>query len=207
MNISIIIILDQINFIIWGVFVLEKLKKSLEKSPIIKKEDYNYFVHPVTDGIPLTQPEVLKEIAVAIKNNFSTDVDKIVCVEAMGIHLATALSLETDIPFVVIRKRCYGLPGEFAAHQTTGYSQGELYINGINSGDSVLLIDDVVSTGGTMISILKALKQMNVEIKEVVAVIEKGEGKKIVEKETGISLRSLIKVDILDGHVVARPIL
>jgi adenine phosphoribosyltransferase len=187
--------------------VLEKLKKSLEKSPIIKKEDYNYFVHPVTDGIPLTQPEVLKEIAVAIKNNFSIDVDKIVCVEAMGIHLATALSLETDIPFVVIRKRCYGLPGEFAVHQTTGYSQGELYINGINSGDSVLLIDDVVSTGGTMISILKALKQMNVEIKEVVAVIEKGEGKKIVEKETGISLRSLIKVDILDDQVVARPIL
>ncbi|MDZ4172646.1 MAG: phosphoribosyltransferase family protein, partial [Methanobacteriaceae archaeon] len=86
-------------------------------------------------------------------------------------------------------------------------SQGELYINGINSGDSVLLIDDVVSTGGTMISILKALKEMNVEIKEVVAVIEKGGGKKIVEKETGISLRSLIKVDILNGQVVARPIL
>ncbi len=187
--------------------MLEKLKKSLEESPIIKKEDYNYFVHPVTDGIPLTQPGVLKEIAVAIKNNFSTEVDKIVCVEAMGIHLATALSLETGIPFVVIRKRSYGLPGEFAVHQTTGYSQGELYVNGINSGDSVLLIDDVVSTGGTMISILKALKEMNVEIKEVVAVIEKGGGKKIVEKETGISLRSLIKVDILNGQVVAKPIL
>ena len=46
--------------------------------------------------------------------------------EAMGIHLATALSLETGIPFVVVRKRQYGLPGEVAVHQTTGYSQGEL---------------------------------------------------------------------------------
>lgn len=187
--------------------VLEKLKKTLEESPIIKKGEYNYFVHPVTDGIPLTQPEVLKEIAVAIKDHFRTDVDKIVCIEAMGIHLATALSLETGIPFVVVRKRQYGLPGEVAVHQTTGYSQGELFINGINSGDKVLLIDDVVSTGGTMIAVLQALKNMGVEIAEVVAVIEKGEGKKIVEKETGLKLKALIKVDVIDNKVTAEPIL
>lgn len=187
--------------------VLEKLKKTLEESPIIKKGEYNYFVHPVTDGIPLTQPEVLKEIAVAIKDHFRTDVDKIVCIEAMGIHLATALSLETGIPFVVVRKRQYGLPGEVAVHQTTGYSQGELFINGINSGDKVLIIDDVVSTGGTMIAVLQALKNMGVEITEVVAVIEKGEGKKIVEKETGLKLKALIKVDVIDNKVTAEPIL
>ncbi len=187
--------------------VLEKLKKTLEESPIIKKGEYNYFVHPVTDGIPLTQPEVLKEIAVAVKNHFCTDVDKIVCIEAMGIHLATALSLETGIPFVVVRKRQYGLPGEVAVHQTTGYSQGELFINGINSGDNVLVIDDVVSTGGTMIAVLQALKNMCVEIAEVVAVIEKGEGKKIVEKETGLKLKALIKVDVIDNKVTAEPIL
>ena len=49
------------------------------------------------------------------------DVDKIVAVEAMGIHLATALSLATDIPFVVIRKREYGLEGECEVYQKTGY--------------------------------------------------------------------------------------
>jgi adenine phosphoribosyltransferase len=187
--------------------VLEKLKKTLEESPIIKKGEYNYFVHPVTDGIPLTQPEVLKEISVAIKNQFSTDVDKIVCMEAMGIHLATALSLETSIPFVVVRKRQYGLPGEVAVHQTTGYSQGDLFINGLNSGDKVLVIDDVVSTGGTMIAVLNALKNMGVKITELVAVIEKGEGKKIVEKETGLKVNSLIKVDVIDEKVIAEPII
>ena len=187
--------------------VLEKLKKTLEESPIIKKGEYNYFVHPVTDGIPLTQPEVLKEIAVAVKNHFNTSVDKIVCIEAMGIHLATALSLETGIPFTVVRKRQYGLPGEVAVHQTTGYSQGELFINGINSGDKILLIDDVVSTGGTMIAVLKALKNMGVEITELVAVIEKGDGKKIVEKETGLKINSLIKVDVIEGKVRAEPII
>lgn len=187
--------------------MLEKLKKSLEESPIVKKGEYNYFVHPVTDGIPLTQPEVLKEIAVAVKNHFHTAVDKIVCVEAMGIHLATALSLETGIPFVVIRKRQYGLPGEVAVHQTTGYSQGELYINGLNPGDKIMLIDDVVSTGGTMISVLKALQDMDVQIEEVVAVIEKGDGKKLVEAETGLKVSALIKVEVIDGQVFAEPII
>ncbi len=182
--------------------MLEKLKKSLEESPIVKKGEYNYFVHPVTDGIPLVEPEVLSEIARTLKKHATLDVDKIVCVEAMGIHLATALSLETGIPFVVVRKRQYGLPGEVGVHQTTGYSQGELYINGIESGDRLLLIDDVVSTGGTMIAVLQALQQMDVEMTEVIAVIEKGAGKEIVERETGLKLRTLVKVDVVKGKVV-----
>jgi adenine phosphoribosyltransferase len=185
-----------------GEIMLEKLKKSLEESPIVKKGEYNYFVHPVTDGIPLVEPEILKEIASTVKKHAVLNVDKIVCVEAMGIHFATALSLETGIPFVVVRKRHYGLPGEVGVHQTTGYSQGELYINGINSGDRLLLIDDVVSTGGTMIAVLKALKLMDVEIAEVIAVIEKGDGREIVETQTGLPVITLVKVDVIDGRVV-----
>ena len=48
----------------------------------------------------------------------------------MGIHLATALSLATDIPFVIIRKRQYGLAGEKEIRsQKTGYGSSKLYIN------------------------------------------------------------------------------
>lgn len=187
--------------------MLEKLIKSLEKSPIVKKGEYNYFVHPVTDGIPLTEPEVLIEIAKTLKDISNLEVDKIVCMEAMGIHLATALSLETGLPFVVVRKRQYGLPGEVAVHQTTGYSQGELYINGVNPGDKILVIDDVVSTGGTMLSVLKALQKMDVDIVEVIAVIEKGQGKEMLEKETGLEVRTLVKVDVIDGKVSAESLL
>ncbi|MCK9151017.1 hypoxanthine/guanine phosphoribosyltransferase [Methanobacterium alcaliphilum] len=187
--------------------MLQKLLKSLEKAPIVKKGEYDYFVHPVTDGIPLTEPEVLSEIAKTVKNVSNMDVDKIVCMEAMGIHLATALSLETGLPFVVVRKRQYGLPGEVAVHQTTGYSQGELYINGINSGDKLLVIDDVVSTGGTMLAVLNALQKMDVDIVDVIAVIEKGQGKEMLEKETGLNIRALVKVDVIDGKVSAESLL
>ncbi|MGC9517144.1 MAG: hypoxanthine/guanine phosphoribosyltransferase [Methanomicrobiales archaeon] len=182
--------------------MFEELKKSLIKSPIVKKGEYNYFVHPITDGIPLVQSEILQEAAEGIAEFANLDVDKIVCVEAMGIHIATALCLKTGIPFVVVRKRSYGLPGEVAVHQVTGYSEGELYINGLKKGDRVILVDDVVSTGGTMISVVNALKKMEVEIVDVITVIEKGLGKEIVKNETGYQVKTLIKVDVIDDQVV-----
>ena len=159
--------------------MLEEVKKSLEASPIVKKGDYNYFVNPISDGVPTMKPSMLRELANVVKEHVDMDIDKIVAIEAMGIHLATALSLATDIPFVIIRKRQYGLEGE-----------------------KILLIDDVVSTGGTLISTLNALKELNIDIKAAVAVIEKGEGKKLVEKETGIPIFSVVKLDVIDGKVV-----
>ena len=44
---------------------------------------------------------------------------------------------------------------EFVIDQTTGYSKGEIYLNDIGKGDRVLLVDDVVSTGGTLLPIRK----------------------------------------------------
>ncbi|MDD3753267.1 MAG: hypoxanthine/guanine phosphoribosyltransferase [Methanobacterium sp.] len=186
--------------------MLEKLVESLIKSPIVKKGDYNYFVNPITDGIPLVDSELLQEVAGAVSKYADLNVDKIVCVEAMGIHLATAISLRTDIPFVVVRKRFYGLEGEIAVHQTTGYSEGELYINGIKKGDRVFLVDDVVSTGGTMAAVIKALKHIGADIVDVMAIIEKGEGKEFVENETGIKVHTLVRANVIAGKVTIEAI-
>jgi len=182
--------------------MLENVKKSLLEAPVIKKGDYDYFVHPITDGIPLVEARVMEEIAEVIPKFANLNVDKIVCVEAMGIHIATALSLKTGIPFVVVRKRQYGLDGEVDVHQVTGYSQGNLYINGLNKGDRVILVDDVVSTGGTMIAVLNALKSMGVDVVDVLAIMEKGKGKEVVESETGFMVKTLLKVKVEDGKVI-----
>jgi adenine phosphoribosyltransferase len=182
--------------------MLEEFIKTLKESPIVKKGEYNYFVHPVSDGIPAMKPEILKEIVGIIKEKADLNIDKIVCVEAMGIHLATALSLETEIPFVVIRKKEYGLPGEVPVFQKTGYSEQNLYINALEKQERILLIDDVVSTGGTYVAIIKALQNMGVEIVDAIAVIEKGKGKYMVEKETKCPLMTLIKLDVIDGKIV-----
>jgi len=182
--------------------MLDKLVESLIGSPIVKKGDYNYFINPITDGVPLVESGLLQEVAENVSKYADLNVDKIVCVEAMGIHLATAISLRTDIPFVVVRKRSYGLEGEVAVHQTTGYSEGELYINGLKKGDRVFLVDDVVSTGGTMAAVIKALKSIGADIVDVMAIIEKGDGRKFVEKETGIKVHTLVRANVINGKVV-----
>ena len=90
---------------------MEKLRESLHEAPIIDKDGYAYLVHPLSNGVPMLEPELLREVVVGVTRAADLDVDKIVAPEAMGIHIATALSLQTDIPLVVIRKRSYGLDG------------------------------------------------------------------------------------------------
>ena len=126
---------------------------------MVKRGEYNYFIHPITDGVPIVEPALLRDVCSAmIKVLDLNDVDKIVVVEAMGIHIGAVLSVMTDIPMTVMRKREYKLPSEVPVHQKTGYSKGELYLNGVYKGDRVVIIDDVVSTGGTMRALLSALE-------------------------------------------------
>ena len=49
---------------------------------------------------------------------------------------------------------------------------------------------------------IKTLQDLGLDIKSIVAVIEKGEGKEVVEKETGLDVLSIVKLDVIDGKVV-----
>ncbi|KAF5028321.1 Adenine phosphoribosyltransferase [anaerobic digester metagenome] len=101
----------------------------------------------------------------------------------------------TDIPLVVVRKRPYGLPGEVAVHQTTGYSKGELYLNGIEAGDRVIIIDDVCSTGGTMRALIGAIEYAGAEIADICVVIGRGDA------EICRPLKTLVKIEVDEDRV------
>jgi len=180
--------------------MLDRLVESLETCPMVKRGEYNYFIHPITDGVPLVEPALLRDVCSAmIKMIDWKDVDKIVVVEAMGIHIGAVLSVMTDIPMTVMRKREYKMPGEVAVHQTTGYSKGELYINGMKKGDRVVIIDDVVSTGGTMRALLKALEISGAEVVDVCIAIQRG------NPDIGRPYKSLVRIDVTEKvHVVER---
>ena len=103
------------------IHMLERLVNSLETCPIVKRGEYNYFIHPITDGVPIVDPALLREVGAAMLKVLDLNgVNKIVVAEAMGIHIGTVLSLMTDIPLNIVRKREYKLPGEIAVHQATG---------------------------------------------------------------------------------------
>ncbi|NHN61829.1 purine phosphoribosyltransferase family protein [Haloarcula sp. JP-Z28] len=173
---------------------MEKLRDSLHEAPIIDKDGYSYLVHPLSNGVPMLEPELLREVVVGVTRAADLDVDKIVAPEAMGIHIATALSLQTDIPLVVIRKRSYGLDDEVPLHKTTGYSESEMFINDIEAGDDLLIVDDLLSTGGTMAAICEALDDIGADISDIVVVFRK-QGESALD-DTDYDVTSLLDISV-----------
>jgi adenine phosphoribosyltransferase len=176
--------------------MLERLKTSLINSPVIKRGEYNYFIHPISDGVPSIDPHMVEEITEYIlKITDINKVDTILTVEAMGIPVANALSLRTGIPLTIVRKRPYFLEGEVELSQSTGYSKGVLYINGLKRGDRIIIVDDVISTGGTLLALVKALKVMGVEVLDVISVIGRGDGY-LKLKDLGVNPKILVTIDV-----------
>ena len=79
--------------------------------------------------------------------------------------------------------------------QNTGYSKGVLYINGLKKGDRIIIVDDVISTGGTLIALVKALRNMGVEVLDVISVIGRGTGYLQI-KEHGIEPKILVTIEV-----------
>ena len=185
---------------------LKHLEKSLYDAPIVKKGEYDYVIHPLTDGIPYITPELLKEVTDEMKKQIKKcgKFDRIVTMEAMGIPLATSLSLDLGIPFTIIRKRQYGLPGEISVEQVTGYSKSKMYINGLKKGDAVILVDDVLSTGGTLKAVLYVLKEIGVVVKGVFIAVYKGTCKEEISKTYGIPITTIVDIDVVEGNILIK---
>ena len=182
---------------------LETLQDSLRGAPIIWKGDYPYFIHPISDGIPRMEAKVLRATRDLIIDMVDwSEIDIVVSVEAMGLPLLAAVGEATGKPTVVIRKRPYGMEGEVRVDVSTGYSSSTAYINDIKPGERVLVVDDVISTGGTLEPLLGALEEMGAILKGVVIAIEKGEGRERLAKERpNWAIQTLARIDIVDGRV------
>tara|TARA_B110000495_G_C22721789_1_gene423982 strand:- start:38 stop:613 length:576 start_codon:yes stop_codon:yes gene_type:complete len=182
---------------------LQILQNSLLGAPIIWKGDYPYFIHPISDGVPRMEAKVLQATRDLIVDSVDWDkIDLIVSVEAMGLPLLAAVGEATGKPTVVIRKRSYGMKGEVRVDVATGYSESTVYINDISPGERILIVDDVISTGGTLEPILETLENMGVVLQDIVIAIEKGDGKsRLAIKKPNWPIRTLAKIDIIDGKV------
>ena len=176
--------------------MLELFKNTLDNAHTVKRGDYNYFQNPLTDGAPNISPELLRDICSTVIKISNMDVDVILTMEAMGIHIAAVLSQMTDIPMNIIRKTERYLPDELTIDQTTGYSKGEMYLNGIKSGDKVLIFDIVISTGSTLIAVINGLNKLGAKIEDIVCVIERDDGVAKVKEVTGFDVKTLVKIEV-----------
>lgn len=182
---------------------MQILKQSLSDAPIIWKGDYPYFIHPITDGVPRLEPNVLQAIVDLTEPLVDWDnIDIILGIEAMGLPLTAPLAMRTGVPMVIARKRNYGLEGEVQINQQTGYSKGSIYLNDIKAGERIAIIDDVLSTGGTMRSVIEGVKQTKASVENIVIVVEKGDGMQNLKQDyPNIRFDSLVKLH-MDGEKI-----
>ena len=183
---------------------LQRLRASLADAPVIWKGDYPYFIHPITDGVPRLDPEVLAAVTELCQqaSEWST-IDLILGIEAMGLPVTAPLSIRTGIPLVVGRKRSYGLEGEVVIDQATGYSKQPMYLNDIAPGERIAIVDDVLSTGGTLRAVIEGVKATGATIAHILVVVEKGPGLKQLQADyPGITIQSLVRLEMNGADVV-----
>jgi adenine phosphoribosyltransferase len=187
---------------------MNRLIVSLENAPIIRKGEYRYFVHPLSDGIPAVEPDLLETVSVLMlkilpeKENY----DLLLTPEAMGIPLTTSLSRITSKPFSIARKRRYGLDGEIAVNQITGYSMAEFHLNLPKGPGSIIIVDDVLSTGGTFRSLVQGISRTEWKVSGAVVIFNKMGAQEVssLEKELNIEIKALLDVIETDDGFTAK---
>jgi adenine phosphoribosyltransferase len=129
-----------------------------------------------------------------------TKMDKVAGMEARGFILGGAVAHQLSAGFVPIRKKGK-LPHttvSIAYSLEYGVDEMEMHTDAIVRGERVILIDDLIATGGTAEGAVKLLQQMGAQVVAACFVIdlpELGGAKKI--EALGVPVRTLIK---FEGH-------
>lgn len=124
--------------------------------------------------------------------------DKIAGVEARGFILGGAMAHQLSAGFVPIRKKGK-LPYEtvrIAYSLEYGIDEMEMHRDAIEPGERVILVDDLIATGGTAVAAVNLLRQMGAEIVAACFIVDLPDlgGRKKLE-ELGVNVRTLLEFE------------
>jgi orotate phosphoribosyltransferase len=128
-----------------------------------------------------TQPAILRRVAKQIAAMLPAGTERIAGPELGAVALATAVSLESGIPFLIVRK----------AEKEYGASAGKPYEGKLEKGEKVVVVEDVVTTGGEAIRSAKLLRELGAEVIDVIYVLDRGAGGKEGLEALGFPAHSL----------------
>ncbi|MFD3448958.1 orotate phosphoribosyltransferase [Microbacteriaceae bacterium 4G12] len=136
-----------------------------------------------------SNPNLLFEIAKQLKTMIPPETEILAGLEMGGIPIATALSLQTGIPVVFVRK-------EPKAYGTCKLAEGTNI-----AGKNVCIIEDVITTGGQVVLSTKDLRKFGAEVNHVLCVIDRSpEGRNDLAANQ-LQLSSLFKMsDLLQSQ-------
>jgi cysteine synthase A len=180
------------------------LEQIYEGAPTVFSGRYRTTINELTDQRPALRPEILAEaVARLVGLGTFSAATKLLVEEDKGGILAGPVCLATGLPLAVARWYPYDLPAEAGqppaeVEVTSEYYTGHLYLNGIMPGDRVIIIDDTVSTGGTLVALVEAVRRCDAEVTEALVVTEKpaNGGVAAVRARCGVEVKPVLRVAI-----------
>ncbi|KAL7074155.1 hypothetical protein ACQ4LE_006317 [Meloidogyne hapla] len=140
------------------------------------------------DVLPLfSKPTLVRSLCCDVANRYKNKIDLIAGLEARGFLFGPIIALELGIPFVPIRKQGK-LPGAVisASYQKEyGKDVFEVQQDALSAGQRVLIVDDLLATGGSLRAAEQLVKQTGAEVYANFVVIELGDlnGRKVLSSE------------------------
>jgi orotate phosphoribosyltransferase len=133
-----------------------------------------------------THPQTLQLIATLMKE-YTADCDLIAGMELGAVPLIVALSLNTNIPFVIIRKTK-------KEHGTEKLIEGRSVKN-----KNVLIVEDVTTSGKSVIKTIDIIREQQGKIKQVISIVDRECGAKELLERNNVIFTPLLSISrILD---------
>jgi len=141
-----------------------------------RKSDYYVDLRSVT-----TKPELLRKVAQAMVPHVGA-CDKIAGVELGAVPIAAALSLETGIPFLMVRK------------QRKGHGTGNLVEGTLIAGDKVVFVEDTVTTAGSLVKAINAVREHRGIVEKAIVIVDREEGARETLTGIGVDIVSVASI-------------
>ena len=133
-----------------------------------------------------SEPRLLQAIAAELSRLLPDAFDKLAGLELGGIPLATALSLQTGRPCLYVRK----------AAKT--YGTANLVEGGFQPGEAVVVVEDVVTSGGQVVTSVGEMRQLGLVVTRAICVIDREQGGSEALAEIGCELRAVFTMSELE---------
>jgi adenine phosphoribosyltransferase len=166
---------------------------------------FSFFPTAVTDNIPPLSHALSEAICLLARLHIAHGADATLGVgeEDRGAMITADILRQYRLPRTLARWTPSGAPGEVAvgiANEYLAEGSTQLYLNGVRPEDKILLVDDLVSTGGTLVALAQAINLAGGKVVEIFTIGEKTEnmGRAHVAEMTGLSIKTLLATDLFD---------
>jgi len=164
--------LHENKIIRFGDFTLASGKKS---SYYVDLRLVPSYPHQFRKMVKYLQNEIIKDVGL---DKF----DSLVSVPTGGLVIASALAIETVKPLIYVRSK----PKDYGTSKSV---EGK-----IQEGMKVVMIDDVATTGGSVVNGIKSLKEEKIKVKDAYVIVNRMEGADEALEEEGVKLHSITNV-------------